>query len=91
MESIITVILSILGIYAISYSLVYLDGPFDLFERLRNIHFIEKFGILLCIPCISFWVSWTAVIFVGFYWWAAFGLWGAAIIIDRIINEYVVK
>jgi hypothetical protein len=45
------------AVYGVSYVLVYLDGPFDIFERLRGLKWLREFGILECLPCTAFWVS----------------------------------
>lgn len=91
MEAVVYALLSILAVYAVSYAIVYLDGPFELLEKLRSVRAVENFGVLMCINCISFWFSWVAVFVVGFQWWAALGIWGGVIVLNGLITEYSVR
>jgi hypothetical protein len=70
------------AVYGVSYVLVYLDGPFDIFERLRGLKWLREFGILECLPCTAFWVS----LVIGYQQGVVgmLGIWGACIIADNV-------
>lgn len=88
MEAVVYSLLSILSVWVISYVLVNLDGPFELFSYIRRS--TEQIGIFECLPCISFWVSLILIFFLPFHLWAFLGIWGGAVLIDKVLNEYVV-
>lgn len=73
------------AVYGVSYALVYLDGPFDIFERLRGLKWLREFGVLDCFGCASFWVSMAITHSHGVI--TALGVWGVCIIIDNIIER----
>lgn len=80
-------IATILTSYAISHVVAYSDGPFDLFANLRKLN-PSLFG---CVPCLSFYVTGMVsfVSGVSIMWWLA--SWGAVIMIDKLILDYMVK
>lgn len=90
MEALVFSILAVLGTYGVSYSLVYLDGPFGIFERIRDVSWIDRFGVLLCVPCSSFYIALPMGLFGGFNLISSIGIWGAVVLLDRLVNFYMV-
>lgn len=86
-------ILAVLATYAFSFALVHLSGPFNAFERLRDTSFMNKFGVLECLACTAFWFSLIFSFAYGLHLWplAAFAVWGAVILIDRLVTYHLLK
>lgn len=86
-------VFSITAVYGLSYVLVYSRGAFGMFSRVRDISWVQDFGILECLPCISFWISMPVAFLAGHDFWfiSWLGVWGCVVIVDRIISEYLVK
>jgi len=79
------IIMLVTAVYGVSYALVYLDGPFDIFERFRYLTLIKNFGVFGCLMCTSFWVS----VLLGYQQGIVtiLSIWGACILIDNIIER----
>lgn len=85
-----TFFLSILAVYALSWSLVYSDGAWGLLERFRSIKWVDSFGVLNCIVCTAFWVS-IVVYFLPFEAVFILGMWGAVVVLEQTISNLMVK
>lgn len=89
-----TFIVTALAVYGVAYSVTQLDGPFDLFVRLRGwgINRNDWFGHgLQCPICLSFWIGLlVAVTIHGFSWTAFVWAWaytGIVVIIQVWLNR----
>lgn len=74
-----------LAVFALSFVLVYKDGLFDIFARIRP----YSGGMLECLPCTSFWVSLCLVPHYG--WLTAGAVWGACILLDLLAVRIIIK
>lgn len=80
-------ILSVLAVYGITLIISETDAPFGVLYKLR-----EKYDMLSCFICVSVWVS----ALVSLYTVSNFGEWllhtfafsGAAILLNRLSNDY---
>lgn len=68
-----------LAVYRVATDLAYMDGPFDLFSKLRGA-MIERFGAghwvaigIQCPICVSFWLSLFTAYWFGWAWLAIAG------------------
>ena len=80
-----------LATYALTLALTESAGAFGVFTHLRNK--TERFGLLQCSLCTSFWLSgglvWAFKPEIGILGWL--GVWGACNVLERLINAYIVK
>lgn len=67
MSEIISLIIAALSTYGLSSLIVYKDGPFDVFLKLRNKY---QTSAIHCVTCLSVWVSvpFVILIFLGLTW-----------------------
>jgi hypothetical protein len=72
-------LIATLAVYRVATDLAYMDGPFDLFSRLRGAA-VERLGAghwvtvgLHCPICISFWLALPLAIWFGWAWLAIAG------------------
>lgn len=93
----------ILAVYAISYSIALLPGPFAIFSDIRG-WVDDRYGPkswqaegIGCPICVSFWLSWLGSALI---WWqgivhldallytmSSCGIWGAVIFLYRLGRE----
>lgn len=88
-------ILAALAVYAMAYSIARLDGPFDLFSRLRYLARRQdtwyKRGIH-CLMCISFWLGWLAALTLDYqsyvhYAILSLALMGCTIMLVQLLDR----
>lgn len=91
MEALIRAVLLVFGTYAVSYALIYLEGAWGSLKWLRGVKFIEEFGVLNCLACTSFWVSFVLTLFSGFHILTFLGVWGVVIFIDLWLTYRMLK
>lgn len=86
------IILAVLSTYRVSRMMALEDGPADVFslmrERVGQSSWIGR-GLHCCL-CLSFWLSWLAVLLlplqnVSEYVLAALGIAGAVVVIHKVI------
>jgi hypothetical protein len=72
-------LIATLAVYRVATDLAYMDGPLDLFSRLRGAA-VERLGAghwmtvgLHCPICISFWLALPLAIWFGWAWLAIAG------------------
>lgn len=78
----------LLGTYVITLVLTESEGAFGLLYEMRNIEWVDKFGIFNCHLCTSFWVALGLSL--------AFGqplmiliAWAFSTVVDKIVNATV--
>ncbi len=66
-----------LAVFGVSYVLVYLDGPYSVFDKLR-----ANLPVVNCLACLSFWMCLALMPVIGVI--NALAVWGGAILMDRL-------
>lgn len=87
-------VIAALAVYQIAYSIARLDGPFDVYARLRHV-FGQRSWIgrgLHCPMCIAFWVAWLVALALPYtslvdYGILAVGLAGATIVLTLALDR----
>lgn len=80
----------VLGVYVITLAITESSGPWGLLDRLRNVKWIDDFGLLECGLCCSFWVALGLCIAFGrldLYFIAV----GGSVLLERLVTAYTIK
>lgn len=80
-----------LASFGVSFALVYLDGPYELLQRLRDFLEHKSIYILVCLSCVSFWVSGLLSLLIGVEWFEWLAAWGIVVILDKLISYIMVR
>ena len=80
----------ILAAYCLTLALTQSEGAWGIMEKVRQNKHVANFGVFDCFLCTSFWVSLALV--AAFNAWSAFFIvWGASVVLDKLIMALVVK
>ena len=87
---ILTISSLVLGTWVLTLALTESSGPLGLLERLRNVKWVDDFGILECGLCVGFYVSIFSCLFVDRIELMPL-VWGGSVLLERLVTAYTIK